>query len=491
MDSYIKSIIVNLFPTWEESLWDALQKKNWQKFEIEFDDFLSRLEEEEIKNLPWLELIKGQALLRGNNVSLQEWQKYIQPIIAIATINFLDGFKLARIYSKLDLPELVSFHKNLIEIIPAETESLKLEWLKENKPSFYLFLIASPLNGLIEIVSKNDVLFNEFKTYYKNLSPQLKEKITSYDASEFVSELGKEFNLSEEKIKTLAEIYGQTLIGFIKPENLLNEIKNKLVLNDEEAEKLIKKLEQIIKPLLEEINNLRTPMADIIALTKKTSEKTTFGEKTISLEKFKPEKTTQQIEIKIGKIPIPELNPDNASQNKPFILHEEKKLEIDQEKPKTPPKTFSFPFKIFTPKPASEPTMPVKAEIKIDGSDKQPPTEKKKLTIFKKESPQKIIHYSEMRTILEPFTIKSQELENIKPKETKPEEIINLETLQPQTKTFSPLSQKETKPKNNNFLNLETNSDSKLKNDAEKNQPVKTNSQPKLEGNTINLKNDS
>ena len=492
MNSYIKSIIVNTFPTWEESIWNALQKKDWQKFEIEFDDFLSRLEEEEIKNLPWADLIKGQALLHGDNVSLEEWQKYIQPIIAIAIVNSLDGFELAQIYSELDLSELFSFHKNLIKIIPAETESLKLEWLKENKPTFYIFLVASPINALINISEKDELLYNNLQNHYENFPLLLKLTITDYHLAEIIFDLGNKIHLSNEKIKKLAEICGQALIGFIKQEEIFNEIKNKLTLDENTAKELDQKIKEIIKPLEEEINNLQISIADIISLAKKQTEKIK-EEKIIPLEKFEPtETTTKKIEVKIErKTPINKTEAGDIVQNKPFILHEEKSLNTEQEKPKITSKTFTFPFKIFATKPKLESTQPVKAEIKIEDPDKQTSPEKKKITIFKKESPQKIVHYSEMRTPLESPLVEVElpktEMITPKEKEIKPsEEIINLEILQPQTKPFIINETKETEklvPEK-----IEPNTSKSIPN--EKNRlNNKIDNQPKLEGNTINLKN--
>jgi hypothetical protein len=286
---------------------------------------------------------------------------------------------------------------------------------------------------------------------YQTLPPKIKEALESTSYFEKIENIGKWFDLSRDDVDVLETTVGYIFLGFLPPQNLFKETNDYL-----EAE------EKIVVEVIREIN--RRVLFPSHEELEKLYRLSTHIEETVKIEEIKkiipsapPEKGEEKKVAPLPEIKIPPKSPEQKVEIKkggPLILHEEKP--IGEEKIKAPPKPFSFPFRVFAAKSKTEAPPPVRA--KIEGFGGQPPAEKKKPTVFKKE-PQKIVHYSELRTPLEPF--------GAPPESTKQEEVINLEIFQTTD--------------NDHDKNHDNGGD-----DNKKQAP--TSSPPKLEGNIVDLR---
>lgn len=251
---------------------------------------------------------------------------------------------------------------------------------------------------------------------YESLSPKLKEVLGSDFYLERIQNIGKQFDLSADDVSVLTTATGYVVLGLVPPDNLFKEVNDYLDADERTVVEVIREINrQILFPLHSELEKLyKLP---------------THIEETIKLEEVKiPE--PQKVEIKTVA-PKPEA--PASGELKPLILHEEKSFGAAQDKPKAAPKPFSFPFKVFPAKPKAPAPPAVKARV---------------------EGPERVVHYSELRTLLEPFG--------------KEEEVINLETFQAEKSkpTPAPAPKPEVKP--------ETKTEEKP--------------QPKIDGNVVSLK---
>lgn len=307
---------------------------------------------------------------------------------------------------------------------------------------------------------------DQILTSYQTIPPKLKEALESDFYLERIKKIGDDFDLTIDDVNILSAAVGYVLLGFLPPDKLFKEINDYFDAEEKTVVEVVREVNRrILFPLHEELEKLYKldlhiektikveeikkrevlPAEEVPPEEKEKSEKKPeeSGGKIISLEAFKiKEKPPERIEVKIEKktppAPAPEIKSSGATQeDKPFILHEEKNVET--ERPKTPPRTFSFPFRIFPTKPTTESPKPIKARVE--------------------EPIEKVVHYSELRTPLETNQKHPSQIQNLQNKE----EIINLETFKP----AKPPSEKR--------------GESEI-NTSEENRP-------KLEGNVIDLKN--
>jgi len=249
-------------------------------------------------------------------------------------------------------------------------------------------------------------------------------------------------NLDDERQLMLEQLTALTLMGFVSIDDLKEEIKFNLDLDENAAQKLNEDIKlQILRPYLDDLKRIYSPIEETGAelWEKKTEEtipeiklptapptaptaptsaesafpapsaepetKTMPGEKFISLEKFGQPKIPET-----HKIPVAPQIISDESKEKPLIIHEEKSPVEAVETP-TKPKGFNLPFNIFKSGLSKIIKPPVTAKIEAP-PEIQSPT----LSEINKKEEKKVVHYSELRTPLTPLH--------------REEELINLETLE-------------------------------------------------------------
>ncbi len=191
-----------------------------------------------------------------------------------------------------------------------------------------------------------------------------------------------------------------------------------------------------------------------------------------------------------------------SEKEKPLILHVEKTF-APEEKSKKTFKGFSLPFKFFKSKQTQE---PVKADVETSLGLEKNEELIKKITP-KAEDKKRVVHYSEFRTPLTPFgetgeivdlekLAKKDELfpaiqtpieEKSEAKTSKPVLDLNLKKENIAEKPATPATQKSAiKPQKNPWsFNLFKKTDQSKTDEPE---IKKTEPQPKIEGNTIDLR---
>lgn len=268
----------------------------------------------------------------------------------------------------------------------------------------------------------------ELAKKYNSLSGKLRDFLDSSQDFELIRKILKKYGLSDDDVEVLTSGVGYVLLGFIKPQELFQKTNEYLEADEKIVVEVIREINrQILYPLhneLEKLYKLETHIEEV--LEKKQIQPI------IEIKKEAPKPPVEveqkiQVETKIPKITKP------VEEGKPFILHEEKPV---AEGKKTITRPFSLPFKIFSSRSKPESPSPVKARV---------------------EEPERIVHYSESRTPLEPFG--------------KEEEIINLETFQTETEQSKPEPKPERKPEQ-----------------KPETKPEESPPQPKLEGNVVDLR---
>ncbi|MDP3052730.1 MAG: hypothetical protein Q8N22_02090 [bacterium] len=321
---------------------------------------------------------------------------------------------------------------------------------------------------------------------WDTLPDNLREALFSEINANIVWQIGTLNHLSEEKISTMAMIVGDVIFGFLHPDDLAREIQEALNLNP-----------QIVNPISHEINRkifapLRTDLEKVYspasAMTeiKPTikSEPETKVEKEIEFKPsgLRPEATTKPIEItdlpKAAQLPKTEIQPPKIepvispkpiSAEQPFIIHQETETKAFTEKKKTTMPTMGW----FKKESSKTPESPIKVELETFG---QKIEEKKEPVVAKTEAPkQRIIHYREVdiptpfgKTQGDPFGKQREQPQ----KEIAPQKI--------ETPIIKPELPKPITPSAPPVINLDSFSVAREN---------KNPNEVKLEGNTINLKN--
>ncbi len=238
-----------------------------------------------------------------------------------------------------------------------------------------------------------DIKEEEILEQYENLPARLKEALDSSFVYNIIEQITKRYLLKEKDQETIKYYVGLTLLGFIPPNKLLEEINlnEKLDIEERFLVEIIREINsRIFYPLhleLERIYRLKehfekkpsllTTQTTSIQETLKTTEsektKEIFSEeKTINLDNLISD--SEPIKISIHK---EEIKP--KEENEPLIIQEKEDLTPQKE---TKTKSFSLPFKLFSFKNLKKDNILEGIKVKI-------------------EEPEKIVHYNEQRSNLE------------------------------------------------------------------------------------------
>jgi hypothetical protein len=97
---------------------------------------------------------------------------------------------------------------------------------------------------------------------WDTLPDELLDALVSEENSDYVWELAAEQHISEEDTRTVAMIVSRVLMGFIRPEDVAQELRNSLTL-DQRAAALMQDLltQRIFAPLRQSINRVYVPIA--------------------------------------------------------------------------------------------------------------------------------------------------------------------------------------------------------------------------------------
>ncbi len=393
----LKNFLI-LFPLFFPEITKTLEKQDWLLFDEYLEEILIYIDSnKEIEYFPWKQLIEKDPAYFPIEIEDEIWQKYGLAVIAKQMINFLNGQQLTKIFKNLNFSDLKNIYNKILDLIPENSYEEKLQWLEENKPSFYNIYLTLPFNPFINNLIKNEYLkINEedLERHFDNLNINLKYKMLSYDNAEKNLSFATENLLSQQKILKLTYLTGQTLLGFIKPSFIKEEIIK--TFNFQENDELIKKIEKYLieeyfSPNEEEIKNLYIITTDILTKPKIKEEKE------IEIPIIQSEEETKTFQ-KLDLTELIEKEEKEEKEEKPLIINEEKQLTLNEEKTnqdlikEKKIKNIFSPFKIF-----NKFNEKIKPEVKV-----------------KIEEPEKIVNYNQFNTPLENINNQeNKELEEI------------------------------------------------------------------------------
>lgn len=374
------------FPIWNTSVWEPLQKKDYDSAERAFVAILEETELDDWSLIYWQGIFSGIPAVLGK-ISNDEWGAMVRPILVRAAMAAASGKGLSVIIQNLNPDGQLDFINLFVKNIPGATSDEKLGWLKENKPSLYMFAIAAPGQEL-GINPKqypgrlsNDILIKK----YRILPINLKNAIFSYEYAEAIFRTGHNSHLADDKISSVARLAGRTLMGFIHPEDFEKEVEIELSVDKRVSDTVSKDIQSnVISFFTPDIKSVYEPTD----LKKAAAGNVKDVEISIGGLSFSDGDRNIPVSIPVQKAGTEE-PPDEeikTALNTPFILHEEKRPETVAGERNSFFKSISVPLGFFKSKNQSaRTTKPIKVEIEM------PKTEKR------------VVNYSELRTSLSPF----------------------------------------------------------------------------------------
>lgn len=375
--------LLTSFPVWEESVWTALQKKDYAEAADKLQDTLEYFTDEGLSQILWKSLLEGIPAVRGA-LSSDEWNSEVLPFLALAFINFADGRAIADTYQRTSLEIIKKFHPLVVDSIPGETPEEKVALLKTSASSTYIYLTASPAQifglGLFPIPQKlpsNEKKKPEYQLGF--LSEILRYGIFSFDTAQDLFLIAQNRKLDEKKMSALAYATGSVLLGIIALDDFSTALKETIETSPEECDFIAKEIREKI---------LEKHRREIKELFEGTKEATIPSGETVSLEVFgfDGEKAKEAAPVKI----TPEKT--SAPETAPLVIHREKPSPFGFQNAgskQSSGKSFSLPFGFFKSKSDNASPNPVRATIELP-------------KILKPEE-KKTIHYSELRTPITPF----------------------------------------------------------------------------------------
>ncbi len=364
----------------------------------------------------------------------------------------------------------------------------------------------------------------EIREKYRSLPKTLQSILNSPAYSDEVRETIEKSRMSEEDAQILAASVGLVFLGFIKPQNLFNEINEYLDADEKVVTEVIRGINrQVFIPLhkeLEDLYKLETHIEE--ELEKEFLEPATK----VEVQKAKPKEETKVVSEKPPAIQQKpeEKKPPQETEIKPFVIHKEERQESAVEDKKF--KGFDFPSGFFRKEGGRvPPSEPVRVRVEVPGKevDKNEPVsfgergsflgklirkkkddgkslDKAPLNRTRGKQNERVVHYSEYRTPLTPFGKPEEEiidLQTFTEREPPPSE------LQPKTNGSQHIAEEKKTPKvkipeakkpaaSSNEASLAPSGREPLPQKLPKNEtPLapKNSKGPSIEGNIIDLKN--
>jgi hypothetical protein len=238
----------------------------------------------------------------------------------------------------------------------------------------------------------------QFLERLDNLPPSLQQALFDQVTGAIIWDISKKHHLSEEKIGIVADTVTDILAGFLHYSDLKKELQSSLNINSQITDAIAEEIEQkIISRYREDIIKVYNPVVTgvktetEIKLPQPTKE---VVEKTIPLEALSaPESAEQKIEISAAPT-------KTAEETKPLILHKEESLAEKAVAETKRPTIGGFQMfgGFFRGKKAAPREEGVRAAVEA------PTPGTKKILGFIPKKEEKVVHYSEFRTPLAPFS---------------------------------------------------------------------------------------
>jgi len=257
----------------------------------------------------------------------------------------------------------------------------------------------------------------EYNKIYDNLPKDKKDALFAENNIDAVWKIGEKNHLNNERIKILAKIVGDVIIGVIATNDFSKELAEKTGINIEVAKGIVEELRSTI-PFLGDLTNSHE--TEIIEETPSSVEESSIETKTLIEEQPKQKTSQSTIESKIKKNAVPEKShqttatpQQNEEQPAPFIIHKE--TGVSQVEAPTGEGRLERPY-FYKPTSnpenysASEQKKPVRLEIG-EVFDKKPSVEKETGKTAVPEM--RTVNYSGPKTEVDPFS--KQKYEDIHP----------------------------------------------------------------------------
>lgn len=265
----------------------------------------------------------------------------------------------------------------------------------------------------------------ELEELYKRfeaLPESIQDALMAPETANFVYEIGKSANLTDEKISLLAELVGDIFMNISKNFDLTNEIKNTLEVDDNVAKNISTEISKVItyiqsRPIEQVVGEEEE---EELEDAENEEEENTQLEPTENISILKPtfvkeEPAVSSVPIPKTEIPIQQSQPvipqsvtetplnqePQSSHATPFILHQEEEIEPAKEtskaeysihRPEFYKPTFSEEYKR-----GREIESAARVELGEDVKKAEPRLERTSA------EPRRIVHYSEFRTPISPF----------------------------------------------------------------------------------------
>ncbi len=153
----------------------------------------------------------------------------------------------------------------------------------------------------------------------------LLEVLCSFDTAKMISEICKKNHIIGEKKDKISGLIGFVIIGFLHPEDLVQEIKDATGIHPEIAETIVKELDRkIFAPIRGEIDKVYSPAGALTEekLAEESAPPVEISEEHIvDLRTLKREEAAVKENVKSEEKEI--LTPSAANQTEPIIIHKE------------------------------------------------------------------------------------------------------------------------------------------------------------------------
>lgn len=137
----LEQIILNAAPVWEETVWEPLQNKDFQKAGLALQKILAVKEAPDWADIDWDSLITGPESFRGNLAQF-EWDNF-KPWIYEAVFEAATADSLAFLFQNIPTEMRSVIQKGILNAISQKAEVAGMEtekWLESSKPSIYRYL---------------------------------------------------------------------------------------------------------------------------------------------------------------------------------------------------------------------------------------------------------------------------------------------------------------------------------------------------------------
>lgn len=248
----------------------------------------------------------------------------------------------------------------------------------------------------------------------------LREALFSEKNFEYFVSICQKEHLSEDKIKIIGSLAGDVILGFIHPEDLTQEIKTALNINQEIADSVSKEINRkIFNPLKADIDGVYAPVPEEIEEEKKEIKivdieppKLKSAISIIEILQEKQEESEKKSEEAVEPLvasPSVELM---AGEVEPLIIHKEEEIKtvFESRLPKSLGGLFGF-LKRKQPEESMGENFPAApAKIEIGDGVKKAPQDTSGQAEGKKEEKVRVVHYGGLSTPLPPAIIPKTEI---------------------------------------------------------------------------------